>query len=53
MTALKLKRHGITRVRPLQGGLHGWRDLGFPLHSEFDIPSRVKGEYACAKYPGP
>jgi len=47
LTALKLKRHGITRVRPLQGGLHGWRDLGFPLHSEFGGPSHVRGERSC------
>jgi rhodanese-related sulfurtransferase len=25
--ALMLKRRGITRVRPLQGGLEGWRQL--------------------------
>jgi rhodanese-related sulfurtransferase len=29
--ALLLKRHGITRVRPLLGGFHGWRDRGLPL----------------------
>jgi rhodanese-related sulfurtransferase len=24
-------KHGITRVRPLQGGIEAWRDLGYPL----------------------
>ncbi len=51
LTALKLQRYGITRVRPLQGGLHGWRDLGFPLHSEFGAPSRGTGERTCKTCP--
>jgi rhodanese-related sulfurtransferase len=29
--ALLLKRHGITRVRPLEGGLGAWMALGFPV----------------------
>ena len=33
--AVRLKRRGISRVRPLQGGLHEWRSLGFPLESQF------------------
>jgi hypothetical protein len=28
--ALKLKRNGIIRVRPLQGGLNLWMDHKFP-----------------------
>ncbi len=28
-----LHQQGITRVRPLAGGLEGWRSLGFPLES--------------------
>lgn len=32
-TALRLHRRGLTRVRPLHGGLEGWRRLKFPLHS--------------------
>ena len=31
--ALMLKRRGITRVRPLAGGLEGWREKGFPVES--------------------
>jgi rhodanese-related sulfurtransferase len=29
--ALLLKKNGINRIRPLQGGLNAWRDRGFPL----------------------
>jgi 3-mercaptopyruvate sulfurtransferase SseA len=29
--AQKLKRLGVTRVRPLAGGFHAWRELGYPL----------------------
>ncbi len=29
--ALKLKKVGITRVRPLEGGFHTWLEHGFPV----------------------
>ena len=29
--ALRLKRSGITRVRPLAGGLDAWIESGFPV----------------------
>jgi rhodanese-related sulfurtransferase len=29
--ALQLRRRGITRVHPLQGGLAGWMARGFPV----------------------
>jgi membrane protein DedA with SNARE-associated domain/rhodanese-related sulfurtransferase len=29
--ALELRRMGIKRVRPLRGGLQGWKDAGYPL----------------------
>jgi 3-mercaptopyruvate sulfurtransferase SseA len=29
--ALQLKRRGITRVRPLEGGLTRWMAQGFPV----------------------
>jgi 3-mercaptopyruvate sulfurtransferase SseA len=29
--AQQLKRLGVTRVRPLAGGYHAWRELGYPL----------------------
>jgi hypothetical protein len=28
--ALRLKRNGLTRVRPLSGGLNGWMEQRFP-----------------------
>ncbi len=29
--ALLLRDRGIVRVRPLAGGLHGWRERGYPV----------------------
>jgi rhodanese-related sulfurtransferase len=29
--ALLLRKNGIKRIRPLQGGLDAWRDRGYPL----------------------
>jgi len=29
--ALQLRRHGIRNVRPLLGGYHAWKDLGYPV----------------------
>jgi hypothetical protein len=29
--ALQLRRRGITRVHPLEGGLAAWMALGFPV----------------------
>ena len=29
--ALRLKRHGLTRLHALEGGFSGWRALGFPV----------------------
>jgi len=29
--ALQLRKIGIRRVRPLLGGFHEWKNLGFPL----------------------
>jgi len=31
--ALRLKRRGVQRVRPLEGGFPSWRDLGFPVEA--------------------
>jgi 3-mercaptopyruvate sulfurtransferase SseA len=41
--ALLLKRRGVERVRPLEGGLDAWREHGFPLdqyESVGDGPAR-------------
>jgi 3-mercaptopyruvate sulfurtransferase SseA len=29
--ALLLRKNGIKRIRPLQGGLNAWRERGFPI----------------------
>jgi rhodanese-related sulfurtransferase len=29
--ALLLKKRGITRVRPLEGGLDAWKEAGYPV----------------------
>jgi 3-mercaptopyruvate sulfurtransferase SseA len=31
--ALLLRSKGVKRIRPLQGGLDAWRDLGYPLQA--------------------
>jgi membrane protein DedA with SNARE-associated domain/rhodanese-related sulfurtransferase len=31
--AMELRRMGIKRVRPLRGGLQGWKDAGFPIEA--------------------
>jgi 3-mercaptopyruvate sulfurtransferase SseA len=38
--ALQLKRLGVTRVRPLAGGFHGWRERGYPLQ-EFYVEMKA------------
>jgi rhodanese-related sulfurtransferase len=35
--ALRLRKRGITRVRPLEGGFDAWRERGYPL--EVTAPS--------------
>ena len=41
--ALLLRRNGITRVRPLAGGLEAWRERRFPLQAldPADAPADV------------
>jgi rhodanese-related sulfurtransferase len=39
--ALALKRKGITRVRPLLGGLDAWLEGPFPVE-RMDLPSQAK-----------
>lgn len=40
--ALALRKMGVVRVRPLAGGLEGWRERGYPV-SPLDIPVRERG----------
>jgi membrane protein DedA with SNARE-associated domain/rhodanese-related sulfurtransferase len=35
--AQQLQKLGITRVRPLQGGFAGWKELGYPLAEPTDV----------------
>jgi membrane protein DedA with SNARE-associated domain/rhodanese-related sulfurtransferase len=43
---LKLRRFGVTRVRPLEGGFHAWRERGLPLESEFGpVPPLKRRNY--------
>ena len=39
--ALMLRRKGVQKIRPLQNGLTGWRDLGYPV-SESQEPVAEK-----------
>jgi hypothetical protein len=45
--ALTLRRKGVTRVHPLQGGLAGWTVLGFPV-VELVLPPAHASEGAAA-----
>ena len=38
-TALRLKRNGISRVRPLEGGLDAWRERQFPVEAHTPKPN--------------
>jgi membrane protein DedA with SNARE-associated domain/rhodanese-related sulfurtransferase len=37
--AMELRRLGVHRVRPLLGGLQGWKDAGYPLEPVLVAPS--------------
>ena len=39
--ALLLRRKGLTRVRPLLGGINAWRELNFPLESAARPPNHL------------
>ena len=39
--ALRLKRHGVTRLHALQGGFSGWRALGFPVDAPLSRAARA------------
>ena len=49
VTAVKLRKYGVSKVRPLHGGFHTWRRLGFPLESEFGpVPPTIGQAARCA-----
>jgi len=31
--ALLLRKNGVKRIRPLQGGLAAWRERGYPMNT--------------------
>ena len=39
--AIQLRQRGLTRVRPLLGGLDGWRARGYPLEPIQQTPANV------------
>ena len=42
--AMELRRMGVRRVRPLRGGLQGWKDAGYPLVEWVEpTPGRLVG----------
>ncbi len=45
--ALSLRRKGVTRVHPLQGGLAGWMALNFPVVA-LELPPARTSEGAAA-----
>lgn len=45
--ALRLRNLGITRIRPLAGGLAGWRDCGFPLQP-LELGENETGDLSAA-----
>ena len=41
--AMELRRMGVHRVRPLRGGLQGWKDAGFPMETVLVNPTAPVG----------
>jgi len=37
--ALLLRKQGIIHIRPLQGGLDAWRNLGYPMETATPEPA--------------
>jgi len=48
--ALQLRKHGIRHVRPLLGGFHEWKRLGFPLVDiqEHELPAPPAADTSVA-----
>jgi membrane protein DedA with SNARE-associated domain/rhodanese-related sulfurtransferase len=45
--ALQLKRQGVERVRPLEGGFPLWRELGFPIEDAASEPAEKSARSAA------
>ncbi|HKA60778.1 MAG TPA: hypothetical protein VKH83_00070 [Methylomirabilota bacterium] len=41
--ALQLRRRGITRVHPLEGGLAAWMALGYPVQAMEPVKVTASG----------
>ncbi|MDP9146476.1 MAG: hypothetical protein M3N22_02370 [Acidobacteriota bacterium] len=39
--ALLLRKQGIKRIRPLQGGLEAWREKGYPMEGTAPVVTLV------------
>ena len=44
--AMELRRLGVLRVRPLRGGLQGWKDAGYPLEAVL-VTARPRFSLPC------
>jgi 3-mercaptopyruvate sulfurtransferase SseA len=42
--ALLLRSRGITRIRPLQGGLEAWRERGYPMTTVVETETNLNLE---------
>jgi rhodanese-related sulfurtransferase len=40
--ALLLRKSGVTNVRPLEGGLDAWKELGLPLEGRGETELRIE-----------
>jgi membrane protein DedA with SNARE-associated domain/rhodanese-related sulfurtransferase len=49
--ALRLREHGIRRIRILEGGLSAWKDLGFPMSTELADPQAEMERLGIEAYP--
>ena len=45
--ALLLRKSGVPRVRPLAGGLDGWRDRGYPIVAAEEVNQGSQPEPAA------
>jgi len=41
--ALLLRKQGVKRIRPLAGGLDGWREAGYRLQAAASVKTAQKG----------
>jgi rhodanese-related sulfurtransferase len=44
--ALRLRSKGISLVRPLAGGLDGWRERGYPIVNAEEVEAAARGAAA-------